>query len=211
MKNPWNTINLDDYENHMKLNSVMQLQVMNEMMDDQFYRYPVATLMILGIAGGNGLNHIDPDRIQKVYGVDVNQAYLRECVRRYPGLNQTLIPIQADLQKDEFLPRADLVIANLLIEYIGYLNFQRAVQQGNPRYVSCIIQINTDSGFVSHSPYVHVFDCLEAIHHQIDEHGLSQTMRDIQYGLIYKEEKSLPNGKSLLRLDYQQYQVSAES
>ena len=31
MENPWKEISLADYENHMKLDSVMQLQVMNEM------------------------------------------------------------------------------------------------------------------------------------------------------------------------------------
>ena len=35
-KNPWEEISLSDYENHMKLDSVMQLQAMNEMMKDQF-------------------------------------------------------------------------------------------------------------------------------------------------------------------------------
>ena len=29
MKNPWEEISLSDYENHMKLDSVMQLQAMN--------------------------------------------------------------------------------------------------------------------------------------------------------------------------------------
>lgn len=32
MENPWKEILLADYENHMKLDWVMQLQVMNEMM-----------------------------------------------------------------------------------------------------------------------------------------------------------------------------------
>ena len=40
MKNPWEEISLTDYENHMKLDSVMQLQSMNEMMKGQFNAYP---------------------------------------------------------------------------------------------------------------------------------------------------------------------------
>ena len=40
------------------------------------------------------------------------------------------------------MTRADLVIANLLVEYIGYACFQKAIARVNPRYVSCIIQIN---------------------------------------------------------------------
>ena len=31
MKNPWKEIPLTDYESHMKLDSVMQLQAMNKM------------------------------------------------------------------------------------------------------------------------------------------------------------------------------------
>ena len=56
MNNPWNEIPLSDYENHMKLDSVHQLQTMNEMMQGQFDAYPVSCIMILGIAGGNALN-----------------------------------------------------------------------------------------------------------------------------------------------------------
>lgn len=59
MKNSWEEIPLTDYENHMILDSVMQLQAMNEMMKGQFEAYPITNVMILGIAGGNGLEHID--------------------------------------------------------------------------------------------------------------------------------------------------------
>ncbi len=52
MKNPWEEISLTDYENHMKLDSVMQLQTLNEMMKGQFETYPVSSVMVLGIAGG---------------------------------------------------------------------------------------------------------------------------------------------------------------
>ncbi len=35
MKNPWKEIPLDEYENHMKPDSIMQLQAMNEIQDSQ--------------------------------------------------------------------------------------------------------------------------------------------------------------------------------
>ncbi len=57
MKNPWEEIPLTDYENHMKLDSVMQLKAMNEMMKGQFDTYPISSVVIFGIAGGNGLEH----------------------------------------------------------------------------------------------------------------------------------------------------------
>lgn len=203
MRNPWNAIKLDDYENHMSLGTVKQLQTMSEIMCSQFYSYPVKEVMVLGIAGGNGLIHIDPEKIRTVYGVDINALYLKECVRRYPNLNKTFIPIQADLLDSELsLPNSDIIIANLLIEYIGYENFQRAVQKVNPLYVSCALQVNSDSGFVSDSPYVHVFDGLETIHHQVTGCGLTQKMAQIGYSQLLQDEALLPNGKKLVRLDY---------
>jgi hypothetical protein len=65
-----------------------------------------------------------------------------------------------------------MIVANLLIEYIGYECFQKAVHQVKPKYVSCIIQINTEDGWISDSPYLHVFDALEQVHHQMEEHAL---------------------------------------
>lgn len=204
MTNPWETIHLSDYENHMKLDSIQQLQAMNEMMYYQFYRYPISTLMILGIAGGNGLNHISTDKIEKVYGVDINQTYLEECVKRYPNLKHIFYPIQANLLDTTIiLPKVDMVIANLLLEYIGYDNFLNIVQKVKPSYISCIIQINSTSNFVSESPYIHVFDCLEKIHYDINQDKLTDCLQTNQYKFICKAEKQLPNEKKLVQLDYQ--------
>lgn len=204
MKNPWQEISLDDYENHMQLDSVMQLQTMNAMMKEQFYQYPVKTIMILGVAGGNGLEHIKPELIEKVFGIDINPKYLEECKERYPNLQDVLECRCADLlDETTTLPHADLVVANLLIEYIGYDCFQKTICKVKPRYVSCIIQINTDAGFVSDSPYLHVFDQLEAVHHQMEEQELSKAMEGISYRKIAEKEKKLPNGKKMVQIDFE--------
>lgn len=203
MKNPWEEISLNTYELHMGLESVMQLQAMNEIMNDQFYNYPVSTVMILGIAGGNGLDNINTDKIKKVYGVDINENYLSECVKRYPELREVFTPILCDIQSEDIsLPKAEIVVANLFIEYVGYENFKRAIQRIQPEYVSCVIQVNTDNSFVSDSPYLHEFDGLDEVHRQINRDELVIAMEDIEYTFIFEEEKALPNGKSLLRLDF---------
>lgn len=97
MKNPWEEIQLTDYESHMKLDSVMQLQTLNEMMKDQFNSYPVSSIMILGIAGGNGLEHIQKEKLKKVYGIDINSSYLQAVIQRYPDLNGLLECLCIDL------------------------------------------------------------------------------------------------------------------
>lgn len=202
MKNPWEEIKLSDYENHMKRNTVMQEQCLNAIMKKQFYRYPVKTVLVLGVAGGNGLEHID-SRIEKLYGVDINREYLTACKERYKQLNGILECVRADLtDENAVLPQAELVIADLFIEYVGYDCVAKAIAQINPKVVSAVIQINTDDSFVSDSPYLHVFDGLESVHHQMEESALSQTMSGVGYSLAEKEEYPLPNGKKLVRLDY---------
>lgn len=202
MKNPWEEIPLSDYENHMKLSSVMQLQALDEMMKGQFAAYHISSIMILGIAGGNGLRHISKNKFKKVYGIDINAAYLEAVTRRYADLDGVLECICVDLTEDtQTLPKADMIIANLLVEYIGYTCFQKVVQHVQPKYVSCIFQINTEDSWVSDSPYLHAFDGLEQVHHQMEEHALERVMRALDFRVIKTLEHVLPNSKKLVQMD----------
>lgn len=203
MTNPWEEISLDDYENHMSLDSVYQLQTMNEIMKEQLSSCPAKSVMILGVAGGNGLEHIQADKFARVYGVDINSEYLSEAARRYPRLSGILECLRVDLTKEaDKLPEAELLIANLLIEYIGYECFQKAVCKVKPRLVSCVIQINTEEAWVSDSPYLHAFDGLEQVHHQMEESALEEAMLHIGYRAAKTSQYPLPNGKKLVRMDF---------
>lgn len=180
MNNPWKDISLSDYENHMAMDSVQQLQAMNQMMKGQLNQYEVQSAMILEIAGGNGLEHVD-----------------------------TLDCLCVDLVSEaEKLPQADMLIANLLIEYIGYECFKKVVTVTKPVYVSCIIQVNVDDSFVSESPYLHAFDGLVTVHHQMAEQKLQNSMNEIDYHLIQVLEYQLPNGKKLVQFDFYKQTVT---
>lgn len=204
-KNPWEEISLETYEKHMSLDSVKQLQLMNRIMKSQFEDYPIDTIMILGIAGGNGLEHIDIKKYKNVYGVDINELYLQETQKRYSNLADILQCLHLDIVcETEKLPQSQLLVANLLIEYIGYDAFVRAVNIINPEYISCVIQINTDEEmWVSDSPYIHAFDGLDEIHHQMESDVLNEKMNSIGFKLILQDMTELPNSKALVRLDYQ--------
>ena len=209
MSNPWEEISLDDYEKHMSLDSVRQLQALDSIMKEQFTTYPVETAAVLGVAGGNGLEHIDTGKFRKVYGVDINADYLHAVSQRYTQLSGVLECLHIDLINEaEKLPQAQLLIANLLIEYIGYKALQRAVLQTAPEYVSCVIQINTDEEqWVSESPYLRAFDRLDEVHHQMEEKALTAAMKEIGYSLILQKSEPLPNGKALVRLDFERNEV----
>lgn len=204
MPNPWEEIKLDDYENHMSLDSVKQLQAMNSIMKDQFESYPVTSAIVLGVAGGNGLNHVRKEKYQKVYGVDINKEYLKAVAERYRSLGETLDCLQVDLIKEyDSLPKSQLVIANLLIEYIGYEAFKKVVAHVKAEYVSCVIQINTDKeNWVSDSPYLHAFDRLDEVHCQMEEDALVTAMKEIGYEKLSQNYQALPNGKAFVRIDF---------
>ena len=174
------------------------------MMKEQFDAYQVNTAMIFGIAGGNGLEHVSKEKYQIVYGVDINKEYLEAVSGRYTDLAGVLQCLQVDLTKEASkLPHSQLLIANLLIEYIGYQAFVVAVHRVDPDYVSCVIQINTDEkNWVSDSPYIHVFDRLDEVHSQMEQDELVSVMEGAGYQKILEETESLPNGKALLRIDF---------
>ena len=112
------------------------------------------------------------------------------CVDRHPEPQGVFEPICADLtQEISRLPYADLVVADLVIEYIGYECFQSAIRQVSPRYVSSIIQINMDDSYVSDSPYLHVFDRLDEVHHQMEETALVDAMEQIGYKRWHGQRK----------------------
>ena len=202
--NPWEEIKLEDYEKHMSLDSVRQLQAMNMIMYEQFESYPVKTAMVLGVAGGNGLEHVRSEKYQVVYGIDINEEYLAAASKRYEQSSEVLQFMKMDLLTEaDRLPRADLIIANLIVEYIGYSAFKNAVRRVDPEYVSCVIQVNSDDKqWVSDSPYLHVFDGLDSIHHQMEESALASAMEEIAYKRVFRSEELLPNGKSLIRMDF---------
>ena len=205
MSNPWNDIALSDYENHMSLDSVQQLQAMNSIMRDQFEAYPVDTAMVLGVAGGNGLEHVRRDKYRTVYGVDINSDYLKVVKERYSNLDGVLECLQTDLINEyDKLPDSQLVIANLLVEYIGYEAFMKAMMRVRPLYISCVIQINTDeAAWVSDSPYLHAFDRLDEVHCQMEEQTLTDAMEKTGYRKILVQSNPMPNGKALVRIDFE--------
>lgn len=202
--NPWEQIKLEDYEGHMSLESVRQLQALNGIMHAQFTQYPVKSAMLLGAAGGNGLEHAYGSKYDRVYAVDINRDYLAACEKKHgAALGERLECLRTDLTADiGALPHAELVIANLLIEYIGCSCFAEVIKQVKPSCISCAIQADCGEGFVSHSPYAHAFDALGDIHSEIDADELTAALRGIGYELSGRSVTSLPNGKALHRLDY---------
>ncbi|WP_040197995.1 class I SAM-dependent methyltransferase [Candidatus Soleaferrea massiliensis] len=200
--NPWEEVPLQDYEAHMQLDDVFQLQTLHGIMQRQLDG-DARRVMILGVAGGNGLDLIDPERHDMVYGVDINQDYLDVCRKRYGHLGARLALLELDLTDLSIsLPKADLIIANLFIEYIGIDRFVRQMQKSGPCRVSCVIQKNPDESFVSDSPYQRSFSGIASVHTDIEEMDLTKQLLQAGFTNTLREVYPLPNCKALIRLDY---------
>lgn len=209
--NPWTQIPLEDYENHMRYDSVRQLQVLNKMMKGQIASCADDSIMILGVAGGNGLEYVDEQTVPLVYGIDINEAYLEACRNRYPKLSGVLQTCCLDIAAHpEILPRADHVIADLFVEYVGYEAFCKAMKAVCPQTVSCIIQQNGVNDFVSHTPYEDAFHDLDSVEHNIDPQMLISCLDQTGYIVAGQISETLPNGKILRQVDFTVKSLSAQ-
>ena len=148
------------------------------------------------------MNLFFPKRIGQVWAIE--SSPLSPVSERYKNLTEVLECLQIDLINDyDKLPESQFVIANLLVEYIGYQVFQKVILRVRPEYVSCVIQINKDvHNWVSDSPYLHTFDRLDEVHCQMDEQGLRKALEEIGYGVSKVKSYGLPNGKELFRMDF---------
>jgi hypothetical protein len=201
-EHPWRGIDLDVYEQHMADPRVGQLQRLHEITGEQLAAYPSRTIGVLGVAGGNGLDLIDPETTDAVYGYDINPDYLAACETRYrDDFGDRLHLIETRIDRSLMIERVDLLIANLIIEYVGIDVFV-AFAAANARSIgvlSCVIQRNNAEGFVSSTEYVSSFDALASVSSDIDPETLTSAMSDGGFVALDRCDYPLPNDKILIR------------
>lgn len=207
MSNPWTKIDLKAYETHMSLNNVFQLQTLNIITKAQINDYDNTNIAILGVASGNGLENIDSTSTKKVYGIDINTNYLDICSERYPQLNHILELVCCDLSNvNTVLPFSNILICNLIIEYLGVYKFTELIKNNrkNVNIVSCVIQKNNNSNFVSSSSQTSALDSLTSIHKDIEADKLLNGLLEIGFRCIKNQIYPLPNGKEFIRMDFKE-------
>lgn len=117
--NPWMEVPLEDYEAHMASAAVGQLAVLSALFGEVLALCRPASVAVLGVAGGNGLERIDSQQTRRVVGVDLNKTYLDTVRARFstlPGLELHA----ADLAQETLaLEPVELVHAALVFEHAG--------------------------------------------------------------------------------------------
>lgn len=205
MDNPWKNIKAIEYEGHMKF--IQQHDLLNLIFKEQTSELCFDTIGILGIGCGNGLEHIKSDTI--VYGYDINRGFLNECQKVYGDLNIKLILKETDLtSKDANLCPCDVLISNLVVEYIGKYNFTHIIKKCKPRYVSVVLQMTFDKDkAISESPYKKILNNISAIRTEIFPQDLTSTLELIGYKLINSKTYELTPFKSFIRMDFSCYSL----
>lgn len=205
-EHPWRGIDLDVYERHMGDPRVGQLQRLRHITEEQLTAHPFRTVGVLGIAGGSGLDLIAPETTDAVYGYDINPDYLDACETRYrDNLGDRLHLIETSIDRNVRIERVDLLIANLIIEYVGLEEFV-AFAATNARSIgvlSCVIQRNDAAGFVSASDHSSSFDALASVSSDIAPETLTSALPDAGFVALGCWEYRLPNNKALMRQDFQ--------
>lgn len=148
MSNPWLAVPLSDYERHMTSARVGQLGVLSDLFSEAVRRCRPESIAILGIAGGNGLDHIDRSHTNRVVGIDLNPIYLEAVRQRYsslPGLDL----LCADLAEQVVnLRPVQLVHAALIFEHAGTGRcLENAISMTAPGgNLSVVLQLPADNG-----------------------------------------------------------------
>jgi len=117
--NPWLALPLEDYEGHMGSSAVAQLAPLADLFGEALARLRPHSVAVLGVAGGNGLEHVDSTLTTRVVGLDLNAAYLAATKARFPDLRGLELHC-ADLERDTVtLEPVALVHAALVFEHAG--------------------------------------------------------------------------------------------
>lgn len=121
--------------------------------------------------------------------------------------------VQATIGTSARIEPVDLLVANLIVEYVGLEEFV-TFAAGNAHGIgvlSCVIQRNDSAGFVSSTEHSHSFDGLASVSSDIDPDALTAAMSTAGFVDLGRTEYPLPNGKTLVRPDFRTPSGSART
>ncbi len=167
----------------------------------------------MGVAGGNGLEHIDTTVTKRVIGVDINQCYLNEVLRRFEALPGLQLYCR-DLARGGAvmdLPPVDLVHAALIFEHSG---IGRALDNalslvGPSGTFSVVLQLPsaTEPG-VATTNYASMQKVKEHFS-LIDSGALQHLVQQKGFRMVLQEHQPLPSGKAFWQGVFTRDQLSS--
>ena len=178
---------------------VQQLGALADLFKCVLDRYLPEGVAVLGVAGGNGLEHIDGAITRRIVGLDINQRYLGEVQRRFATL--TGLELHC-LDLDEPGLRVEpvaLVHAALIFEHVGLgialENALSLVAAGGRLTVVLQLPSEEEQGVAS-TNYTSM-QTLKKDFALIDTAEFQSLLNQKGFRLVEQETRTLPAGKAL--------------
>ncbi|MGL4670049.1 MAG: hypothetical protein ACRCVG_05580 [Methanobacteriaceae archaeon] len=135
---------------------------------------------------------------------------MKKCEENYRSLEKNIHTYKCDLRKNNIrLPFSNLIICNLIIEYIGLNSFVKLIKRNkdNLKVISCVIQNNKNNKknneFISSSKYSNELKILDKFHEKVDTGELVNKLNNINLNEIKRKNYQLPNNKEFIRIDFE--------
>jgi len=196
--NPWLAVPLEDYEGHMSSDPVNQLGPLADLFGEALARLRPGSVAVLGVAAGNGLQHVDGTITTRVVGIDINPGYLAATQERFHDL-RGLELVCADLEHDAInVEPVALVHAALVFEHAGIgrclENAVSLVATGG--HLSVVLQNPTEGReAVTPSPFS-AMGTLADNFTFVDPHRLRRLLAQQDLRLTHQSRLALSSGKS---------------
>jgi hypothetical protein len=193
--NPWLEIPLADYEGHMSSAEVQQFEALSDLFAAALKYCQPSSVAILGVAGGNGLKHVNRAVTRRIVGLDINPCYLDEVRQRFNDIELHCM----DLAEERIdLQPVNLVHAALVFEHAGVgLCLDNAIALvAKDGALSVVLQLPSElAQGVSASPFPSL-QKLKAGFTMIEPLWLKETLQGRGFELLSSSQRSLPAGKS---------------
>ena len=197
MPNSWLAVPLPEYEQHMSSMEVQQLGALSDLFAEAIRYCRPYSIAVLGIAGGNGLDHVDSSITARVVGLDVNPLYLEAVRQRYshlPGLELYFVDLS---EQHVDLEPVQLVHAALIFEHAGVdCCLENAISMIVPGgLLSIVLQLPTESGQTVGTSQFSSIQNLKSHFSLISPSWLRESLAGRGFQLIHQTTRALPAGK----------------
>ena len=198
MSNPWLAVPLAEYEQHMNSAEIRQLAALSDLFAEAIARCRPHSVVVLGIAGGNGLDRIDGSVTTRIVGLDLNPHYLEAVRQRHSHLQGLeLYCVDLAAQRLEIEP-VELVHAALIFEHAGVdCCLENAISMvaagGN---LSVVLQLPAEGGKAEVTSRFPSIESLGSDFSTISPEWLSETLARRGFRLGHQTTRALPAGKT---------------